>query len=153
MSTLNDQHIKVLNSLIEVTLDSAQGYRDAAKDSTNPRFKSLFEMRAMERNQVTAELKAEVRGLGGKPEDDGTVLASVHRVFLNLKNAVIGSDQGVVDEVEAGEDHIKAKFEAALQHENLSAPVKIVVARLYTVIKAGHDQMRDLKHDLHIHQV
>jgi uncharacterized protein (TIGR02284 family) len=149
MSTLNDQHIKVLNNLIEVTLDSAHGYREAAKDATNPHFKSLFEKRSMERHQVTAELQAEVRGLGGKPEDEGAVLASVHRVFLTLKNAVAGSDQAVVDEVEAGEDYIKAKFEAALQHENLSAPVKVVVAKLYTVIKAGHNQMRELKHDAH----
>ena len=148
MSTLNDKHIRVLNSLIEVTLDSAHGYRDAAKDAKNPQFKTLFEKRSVERNQLTAELQAEVRGLGGKPEDEGAMLASVHRVFLNLKNAVAGSDQSIIAEVEAGEDHIKAKFEAALQHENLSVPVKGVVAKLYLVIKAGHDQMRELKHDL-----
>ena len=87
MSTINDQRIKVLNSLVEATLDSAHGYREAAKDAKNPRFKSLFERRSMERNQLTAELQSEVRGLGGKPEDDGTILASAHRVFLNLKHA------------------------------------------------------------------
>jgi uncharacterized protein (TIGR02284 family) len=151
MSTVNDQHIKVLNSLIETTLDSGHGYREAAKDAKNPRFKSLFEKRSMERNQLTAELQAEVRGLGGKPEDDGSMLASAHRVFLNLKNTVTGSDETVVNEVEAGEDHIKAKFEKALQQENLPAPVKIVVTKVYSVIKADHDQMRDLKHDLKAH--
>ena len=148
MSTLNDQHIKVLNSLVEVTLDSALGYKEAAKDAKNLRFKSLFEKRWVERNQLTAELQAEVRNLGGKPEDEGSVLGSAHRLFLNLKNAVTGSDQGVVNEVEAGEDHIKAKFETALERENLPAPVKGVVAKLYAVIKADHDQMSDLKHDL-----
>jgi uncharacterized protein (TIGR02284 family) len=151
MSTLNDQHIKVLNSLVEATLDSAHGYRDAAKDAKNPRFKSLFERRSMERNQLTAELQTEIRGLGGEPEDDGTVLASAHRMFLNLKNTVAGSDQGVVNEVEAGEDHIKAKFEHALRNENLPSPVKGVVSKVYAVIKAGHDQMRDLKHELKAH--
>jgi uncharacterized protein (TIGR02284 family) len=151
MSTINDQHIKVLNSLVEATLDSAHGYREAAKDAKNPRFKSLFEKRSMERNQLTAELQTEVRGLGGKPEDEGTILASAHRMFLNLKNTVTGSDQGIVDEVEAGEDHIKAKFEEALQQENLSAPVKGVVNEVYAVIKADHDQMRDLKRELKAH--
>ena len=79
MSTLNDQHIKVLNGLVEATLDSAHGYKDAAKDAKNPRFKSLFEKRSMERNQLSAELKTEIRGMGGKPEDDGTILASAQR--------------------------------------------------------------------------
>jgi len=144
MSTINDQHIKVLNSLVEATLDSAHGYREDAK---NPRFKSLFEKRSMERNQLTAELKTEVRGLGGKPADDGTILASAHRMFLSLKNAATGSDQGIVNEIEAGEDHIKAKFEEALQHKNLSAPVKSLVSKVYSLIKADHNQMRDLKRE------
>jgi uncharacterized protein (TIGR02284 family) len=151
MSTVNNRHIEVLNNLVEATLDSAHGYRDAAKDATNPRFKSLFEKRSMERNQLTAELKAEVRGLGGVPEDDGTIIASAHRVFLDLKNAVMGSDESVVSEVEAGEEHIKAKFEEAMRQENLSAPVKDVVIKVYAVIKADHDQMRKLKHALKVH--
>jgi uncharacterized protein (TIGR02284 family) len=151
VSTLNDQHIKVLNGLVEATLDSAHGYKDAAKDAKNPRFKSLFEKRSMERHQLSAELKTEIRGMGGKPEDDGTILASAQRMFLNLKNAVMGSDQGIVDEVEAGEDHIKAKFEKAMREANLSAPVKGVVSKVYAVIKADHDQTRDLKRELKVH--
>jgi uncharacterized protein (TIGR02284 family) len=151
MSTTNDQHIKVLNGLVEATLDSAHGYKEAAKDAKNPQFKSLFEKRSMERNRLTAELQTEVRSLGGKPEDEGSMLASAHRVFLNLKSKMTGSDQGVVDAVEAGEDHIMAKFEDALKQQHLSAPVKIVVSRVYTEIKAGHDQMRDLKRDLKAH--
>ncbi len=153
MSTLNDQHIKVLNSLVEATLDSAEGYRDAAKDTKNLRFKALFERRSLERNQLTAELQSEIRGLGGTPEKDGTILASAHRVFVNLKNTVSGSDQGVVDEVEAGEDHIKARFEEALRDRNLSAPVKGVVTKVHAVIEADHDQMRDLKHELKTHPI
>jgi uncharacterized protein (TIGR02284 family) len=151
MSAINDQHIKALNSLVEATLDSADGYRDAAKDATNPRFKSLFEKRSMERNRLTADLQTEIRGLGGTPADDVTILASAHRLFLNLKNAVTGSDQGIVDEVEAGEDHIKTKFEHALQKEHLSAPVQDVVSKVYAAIKADHDQMRDLKRELRAH--
>jgi uncharacterized protein (TIGR02284 family) len=151
MSTLNDQHIRILNSLVEATLDSAHGYRDAAKEATNPRFKSLFERRAMERKQLTADLQAEVRGLGGTPEDDGTILAAAHRMFLNLKNTVTGSDQGIVNEIESGEDHIKAKFEEAMRQHTLSVPVKDAVIKAYAVIKADHDQMRDLKHELKAH--
>ena len=153
MSTLNDRHITVLNGLIEAALDSAQGYSDAAKSATSPRFKTLFERRAMTRRQLTAELQSEVRGLGGTPEDEVTIMASAHRMFVNLKNALAGSEQGIVDEVEAGEDHIKARFEAALQREQFSAPVKDVVSRLYAGIKADHDQMRDIKRDLKVHGI
>ena len=35
MHTTNDHAVKVLNSLIETTLDSAYGYKDAAEVSEN----------------------------------------------------------------------------------------------------------------------
>src|SRR5476649_1449509 len=102
MSTSNNRHIDVLNDLIETTLDSAEGYREAALDATSPHFKSLFEKRAMQRRQMTADLKGEVRSLGGKPEDDGTILAAAHRMFVSLKSTLGGSDRSVVSEVERG---------------------------------------------------
>lgn len=47
--------------------------------------------------------------LGGTPEDNGTVLGSAHRMFLNLKSVVTGQDdKAIIAEVEQGEDHIKA---------------------------------------------
>jgi len=151
MSSVNDRHIAVLNGLIETTLDSADGYKEAANSAKNPAFKTLFERRSMERHQLTAELQAEVRRLGGEPADDGTTLAAAHRMFLNLKNAVTGSDESVVNEVEAGEDHIKAKFEDALAGGDLPAPVRETVTRVYARVKEGHDQMSGLKHSLAAH--
>ncbi|HEY4344186.1 MAG TPA: PA2169 family four-helix-bundle protein [Parvibaculum sp.] len=148
MTTDIKHDIKVLNGLIETTLDSAHGYQDAAKEAKNATYKSLFERRGMQRKQLTAELQTEVRKLGGEPEDDGTVLASAHRVFLNLKNSVTGDDQSVINEVERGEDHIKAKYEDALKDSSLSATVKETIARAYVSVKADHDQVSELKHAL-----
>ena len=148
MSNTNDQPIAVLNGLIETTLDSAYGYREAAGDARNPAFKSRFEGRWLQRKQLTAELQAEVRGLGGTPDEDGTMLAAARRIFFNLRNSLAGSDQSIIDEVEAGEDHIKAKFEAALAGEELPPAVKAVVTRVLESVQADHDQMRDLTHVL-----
>ncbi|MCE9649610.1 MAG: PA2169 family four-helix-bundle protein [Parvibaculum sp.] len=146
MSTEIKHDIKVLNSLIATALDSAHGYQDAGKEAKNASFKALFERRGMERKQLTAELQGEVRKLGGEPEDEGTALASAHRVFLNLKNSLTGDDQSVINEVERGEDHIKAKFEEALKDSTLSAPVKQTLTTCYASVKAGHDQVSALKH-------
>ena len=137
--------IKVLNSLIETTLDSADGYNEAAKDATNATYRSMFQQRATERRQVVSDLQGHVRTLGGKPEDDGTVLAASHRMFLKLRESLSKGDKGVIDEVERGEDHIKHKFEDALEDAELSASVHDVVVRAYSSVKAGHDEMRDLK--------
>ena len=149
MSNTDNQAIAVLNGLIEATLDSAYGYKEAAGDARSPGIKSLFEGRWLHRKQLTFELQSTVRGLGGTPDEDGTMLAAARRVFFNLRNSMAGSDQSIIDEVEAGEDHIKAKFEAALTGEELPPAVKAMVTRVLTSVQADHDQMRDLKHALH----
>lgn len=148
MST-NDHDVKVLNGLIETSLDSAEGYQEAAKDAESSRFTAQFQSRASERHQVASALQQQVRTLGGEPEDSGTVLASAHRVFVNLRHSMSKGDTAVVDEVERGEDHIKAKFEDAMKDNEVSPATKQVITHNYTSVKNGHDQMRDLKHALH----
>ena len=141
--------ISTLNSLIATTIDSADGYTEAAKDSKNSRFTALFTSRAAERRAVATQLQGEVTRLGGKAEDDGTVLAGAHRVFLNLKSIVTGQDEkAIINEVEAGEDHIKAKFEDALRDSNLSPATRDLIENVYGSVKEGHDQMRDIKHSM-----
>jgi uncharacterized protein (TIGR02284 family) len=135
--------------LIATTLDSVDGYTEAAKDSENSRFTPLFTSRAAERRQVVANLQQQVRSLGGNPEDDGTILAGAHRMFLNLKATLTGKDdKAIINEVEAGEDHIKAKFEDAIADRDLSPAVRAVVEQNYVSVKEGHDEMRDIKHSM-----
>lgn len=148
MSTANDHDIRVLNSLIETTLDSADGYREAASETDKANYKTLFEQRSFERQQVATDLQSTVRGLGGEPEDDGSILAKAHRAFLDVKHALLRDDQAVVNSVENGEDFIKAKFEKALEDSHVSATTKDAIQRAYTSVRSGHDEMRNLKHSL-----
>jgi uncharacterized protein (TIGR02284 family) len=146
----NDHDIKTLNSLIETTLDSADGYAEAAKDAKSQPLIALFRERSAERRQVAAALQNRVRQLGGEPGEDGTVLASAHRMFVNLRTSLTSNDnKAVVDEVERGEDHIKAKFEDALKDTDVSPDTRVAVADAYTSVRNGHDQMRDIKKAFH----
>ena len=141
--------IRTLNGLIATTIDSVDGYRTSASDVENPRFAELFIARASERSSVAEQLRSEVKRLGGNPEDDGTILAAGHRAFVNLKAAVTGrDDQAIVNEVERGEDHIKAKFEDALKDDSLAPESRTAIEAAYGSVKSGHDEMRDLKHNL-----
>jgi len=141
--------ISTLNSLIATTLDSVDGYTEAAKETKNTSFTTLFTGLATGRRDLASHLQQEVTSLGGTPEDDGTVAASAHRVFLNLKAVVTGhDDKAIINEVEAGEDHIKAKFEDAMGDRELSPAVLGVIETAYDSVKAGHDEIRDIKHSM-----
>lgn len=147
---MSDKNVGTLNSLIATTLDSVDGYRKAADEANAEQFKDVFLSRANERQAIVTSFQAKVRELGGNPEDDGTVLASAHRAFLGLRDALTGDrdDRAVVAEVERGEDHIKAKFESALKDDDLDPAVRQLVQTAFTSVREGHDQMSALKHQL-----
>jgi uncharacterized protein (TIGR02284 family) len=136
-----NKDIAALNSLIETTLDSVDGYRRSAEEASNGRFASEFLARAGEREQVVATLRDEVRRQGGSPQDDGSVLAAAHRAFLTLRDKITGSDDhAVIAEVDRGESFLNAKWEAALKNDQLSPETRDVIGRCYDSVRAGHER-------------
>ena len=88
-----DHDITTLNSLIETTLDSVKGFSDAAEDTNAGTHAAFFSEMAQERSGVATRLQALVAGLGGDPEDDSSYGAAAHRGFMNLKEAIMGSNE------------------------------------------------------------
>lgn len=139
----------ILNTLIATTIDSINGYEDAAQNIDSEQLREAFRQRANERQSAVEDLRGEVRRLGGDPEDDGSFMGKTHQRFLDLKAAVAGRDEKVViNEVERGEDYLKEKFETALDSEHLSGESRAVVERAYQSVRSGHEQMSQLKHGM-----
>jgi uncharacterized protein (TIGR02284 family) len=145
----HSKSISTLNTLIATTIDSVTGYEDSAQNVDNERFREIFRQRANERQDVVEQLRSEVRRLGGDPESDGSFMGKAHQRFEDLKAAVTGRDEkSIVNEVERGEDYLKEKWQAALQSGDLNGETHDLVERCYQSIKAGHDQMSQLKHGM-----
>ncbi|HYE28365.1 MAG TPA: PA2169 family four-helix-bundle protein [Allosphingosinicella sp.] len=141
----NDHEVNVLNSLIETTIDSVDGYRHSADEATTGAFADIFRQRAREREQVVARLRERVRALGGTPEEEGGLLAAVHRRFLSLRDAVSSrNDEAVIAEVDRGESYLNAKWEAALADTELSAETQHLLRECYPSVRSGHDQWESL---------
>ena len=147
--TEHSEAISTLNTLIATTIDSITGYEDSAQNIDNERFREIFRQRASERQQIVEQLRAEVRRLGGDPEDNGSFLGKAHQRFEDLKAAVTGRDEkSIINEVERGEDYLKEKWQAALQSGSLHGESHDLIERCYQSIKSGHDQMSQLKHGM-----
>lgn len=145
----NDHDVSVLNSLITTTIDSANGFEEAANDAQSQQFQAMFREYAGERRQCVQQLQNEVRRLGGTPEDSGSAKAAAHRGWLNLKDAVTGQDdKQIVEEVERGEDYIKEKYEEALKDDKLSAAARSAINEAFTSVRKGHDRASQLKHGM-----
>jgi uncharacterized protein (TIGR02284 family) len=141
--------VTTLNTLTTTLIDSVNGYRDAAEHSESGRFQQLFRENADERSRLVEELRAEVRRLGGEPEDDQSTLGQMHQRWLDLKAAIAGRDEkAIINSVEFGEDYLKEKFETALDSGHLSGESRAVVERAYQSVRKGHDQVSSIKHGL-----
>jgi uncharacterized protein (TIGR02284 family) len=139
--------IGLLTTLTSTLNDSINGYREAAENSEQPRLKEMFRASAEERSQVADRLGQTLRQMGGEPDQDGSLMGKAHQVFLDLKASVMGRDeQAIINEVERGEDYLKAKFETALESDALTGEARLAVQDAYQSIKVGHDRASQLKH-------
>ena len=137
---------EVIENLIETLRDGQQGFKEAAESVKDPQLKSLFSEYAQQRARFLAELRNNVQSPDERETKvSGSAAGALHRGWINLKSAVTkGDDHSVLAECERGEDSAVEEYQKAL-NDGLSAPVREIVARQYTQIKATHDRIRDLR--------
>lgn len=141
----NDNAISTLNNLIETCKDGENGFRTAAEGLRSPELKAKFLEYARQRSEMVRELQAAVRTLGGDPETTGSVTASLHRGWMDIKSAILGKDDhAILAEAERGEDVAVAVYENALE-ESLPAQARTIVQQQAARVRAAHDTVRDLR--------
>jgi uncharacterized protein (TIGR02284 family) len=143
-TALTKETINCLNDLIQVNIDSRDGFRDAAENVENLTISSLFTELSNQRNDQASELRSLVTANAQEPTDSGSFAAAAHRAWMDLRSAFGGGTAAMLSEAERGEDYIKGKYESALKGHAGSA-VTDVLNRQYASVKAAHDRVRDLR--------
>ncbi|MDQ3254562.1 MAG: PA2169 family four-helix-bundle protein [Acidobacteriota bacterium] len=140
----NDDVISTLNNLIETCKDGQTGFQTAAEGVNNSELKTLFYNYSQQRAQFAGELQNEVLRLGGDPEKTGSIAASLHRGWINIKSAVTGKDDAaVIAECERGEDSAVSNYKDALK-EKVPADIRSVIDQQYAKVQEAHDRIRAL---------
>ncbi len=141
----NSDVISTLNGLIETCKDGQNGFKEAAEGVERSDLKSLFYEFSQQRSQFAGELQSLVQGLGGDPENSGSMTAAIHRGWINIKSAVTGQDEGaILSECERGEDSAKSAYKDAVE-EALPANIAETVQKQYTAVQAAHDRIKTLR--------
>ncbi|MEZ6137576.1 MAG: PA2169 family four-helix-bundle protein [Pirellulaceae bacterium] len=142
---LNDKTIDKLQMLIRANIDSYNGFHESAEEIDDARLSALFKEVGDQRSAIASELQEFVEFNGREAEDDGSVAAKTHRIWINIRGKLNGGDPHVIlIEAERGEDHIKAAYEEVLK-ETAGSAMNDVLTRQYASVKAGHDKIRDLR--------
>lgn len=142
----NQKQVEQLDTLIATTLDSVEGYRASAKQVDDSQLTDFFNKRATERAEIVGQLQSQQKALGGEVRDEGSLLGSAHRQFLDLKEKVASSDrEAVVNEIETGENYLVEKYETVLKDDDMTGQTRDIVQNAYGQIKTGCEQVKMIK--------
>ncbi len=148
MPAIDDYAVTLLNTLIETTLDSVDGYAQAADLARNPRFQSLFDHRARSRRKLADDLGTEVRSFGAEPWEKGSFRARTQRAVLDLRDRIGGhSDKPVIEDLARGEDFIRDQFAEAAHDHQLPNHARMLVERARGELAAEHAEISAIKHE------
>lgn len=141
---LREETLEKLQDLIEVNIDSCEGFTTASDQVNEDALANLFAQLAQDRAGFAAELQDYVRLNDETPDDDASATGAAHRLWLQVRAALNGGDAKVIlIELERMEDKIKHTYEEVL--EETGGVLREVLQRQYAQVKAGHDRVRDLR--------
>jgi len=148
MST-NSNQIAALNNLITTLYDGENGYKEAAEEVDSAALATRFRQLAQQRYDFGHEIKPLIKNLGGEVDKGGSVAATLHRVWMDLKTAVSGNDEAaILNECIRGEESAVEVYEEVLKDNTFSGQARETVAAQLKKINGSLVEMRK-KADAH----
>lgn len=141
---LEKDTVETLQDLIQVNIDSRDGFLSVVEHTEDESISRLFRELASRRNEQASELSSLVELNDEQANNDGSMMAAAHRGWIDLRGRLGESTTAMLEEAERGEDQIKHKYEEALKTSAGSA-VTDVLNRQYRAVKEAHDRVRDLR--------
>jgi uncharacterized protein (TIGR02284 family) len=145
MANTTEKVFDIVHNLIEANRDSQQGYRDAAEKVKDPKLRTYFNERSIERGQFAAELQNELHHLGESDvSNSGTALGAIRRAWMDLKANLGGGDHAILSSLEAAEDAVKQAYQEAMR-EKLPGNFASIVRTQAQNIFSAHDYIRSIR--------
>jgi uncharacterized protein (TIGR02284 family) len=147
----NEKTIDVLNTLIEINNDRIEGYETASKETEEDDLKHLFSSLTETSEKCREELTQEVERLGGTPIEGTKVTGKFFRTWMDVKAALTGKDhKSILSSCEYGEDVAVDTYDKVLKNEteHLSADLRTMIEEQRELIKADHDEVKELRDEL-----
>lgn len=144
MALTVDQVVGTLNDLIETCKDGEQGYQLAAENIQDKELEALLMSYARQRGECAAELQHQVKRLGGRPEQRGSMAGALHRGWLDIRAAVAGhKPEDILAECERGEETAMQTYQDALA-KDLPGDIRAMIALQGEKIRDCLDHVRAL---------
>lgn len=144
-ATQPNEIASTLNELVQTCLDGQNGFESAAGAIEDPSLKSELMGFSAQRRDFATDLQNLVSSLGESPKESGSVAATLHRGWINIKTAVTTKDRhAVLAECERGEDSAVASYRKAIE-SGLPGDYAQTIRSQHDAVKRTHDRVKALR--------
>ena len=145
ITNLDKETLKGVKSIIELNIDSSEGFKSAAEKIENNDIAGYFRQCSARRGQFAEQLKRVVDLNDADTPESGTLKGTLHRWWLDIRGTVqSGDEHAVLAEAERGEDAIKQEYEDVLK-KTAGSPLNAILTDQYSSVKESHDTIRDMR--------
>ncbi len=142
-----EETIVELNGLIHACKDGELGFTTAAADVRNTELETLLKDCAAQRGRFARDLQAEVKRLGGNPDDSGTFGGTLLSGWMDVKSALTGDRAApIIATCETGEEAAVAAFEW-VANLDLSGKTRSLVEKQCKSVRETHARLQKLNAD------
>jgi uncharacterized protein (TIGR02284 family) len=134
---------KVLKDVIQVLVDSQEGFKHLGEELKDETLKRYFLQESLTRAQFKGDLEDALAKDGNKDyyKESGTVSGALHRTWGDIKAKLGGSDHTLLETAEQGEDVAKRAYADALKHD-LPLPVHQLLSTQAAHVQTSHDYVK-----------
>lgn len=136
---------KILNDIISVTRNGKEFYEHAATKVDDSELMNLFARMATVKGQIVAGLATEVKALGDKPAEKGTMAGDLKQMYGDLRALLGDKKYAYVAQLENSEDRLLKAFDEAIADKDTPVTTREILGRFLPEVRSCHDVMRSRK--------
>lgn len=145
-ATIASDVIDTVNGLISICRDGEHGFKTASErlEGSDDLLKSELHRYSEQRRDFAQELENALRDMGAEPADSGSITGTLHRGWINIRQAVAGNERkAILSECDRGEEAAVRSYGEALLAP-LPSPLLSVVQNQARAVERVHERIHHL---------
>jgi uncharacterized protein (TIGR02284 family) len=150
MANHNEEQIGALNKLIDILRDGNSGYKSAAEKISDEEIRTILYRLSQQRALFEAELKDEIRTLGGEPDYSSITkqAGNTWSEFIKMIRPEDKHGRDVIQKCQKEEEQALEVYEEVLKNKHIPDYIKEKITRQHHLIKGACVQLREFERDL-----
>lgn len=146
LKKVNKEIVDILQELLKKNYDAEAGYKQVMTKAKSPGLKKWLQLKAKQRSEYATQLDTIIREFNATPAEDGTILGSVHRAWIDLKTTLSSeTDEAILEECIRGEEASVNEYETQLEKVSDFLPIKDLLNQQMISIKTALEKVKRIE--------